>query len=77
MKSGITNENMIDSNSPNQESQIAMQKALTENMNMPNGSQRLLQYNIKAPAAPEGHQNPLRVVYSQVITFIIYYFTIF
>lgn len=27
---------------------------------------RLLQYTCKAPAAPEGYQNRLRVVYSQV-----------
>lgn len=28
---------------------------------------RLLQYTCKAPAAPEGYQNRLRVVYSQVL----------
>lgn len=34
---------------------------------------RLLQYTCKAPAAPEGYQNRLRVVYSQVfITFALF-----
>lgn len=28
---------------------------------------RLLQYTCKAPAAPEGYQNRLKVVYSQVM----------
>lgn len=30
---------------------------------------KLLQYNCKAPAAPEGYNNRLRVVYSQVSEF--------
>ncbi|XP_077294113.1 cell division cycle 20 protein fzy isoform X2 [Arctopsyche grandis] len=60
-------DNTVENNmSPTQEAQSAMEKALSEGMNVPNASQqRLLQYNIKAPAAPEGHQNPLRIIYSQ------------
>lgn len=33
---------------------------------------RLLQYTCKAPAAPEGYQNRLRVVYSQVFSFALF-----
>lgn len=34
---------------------------------------RLLQYTCKAPAAPEGYQNRLRVVYSQVYVLALTY----
>lgn len=48
-------------NAPPSATGEAIGRALTENE-----PSRLLQYTCKAPAAPEGYQNRLRVVYSQV-----------
>lgn len=45
--------------------QTEQQRAMGENLN--NGElkqKRILSYQIKAPAAPETHQNPLKIVYS-------------
>lgn len=47
------------------EAQSAMQRVLVDEMGAPQAQHRLLQYTCKAPAAPEGYQNPLRVIYSQ------------
>lgn len=51
--------------------QTAASEALGRALNDTEPS-RLLQYTCKAPAAPEGYQNRLRVVYSQVFNFTLF-----
>lgn len=58
-------ENKIDTNSSKRE----MQRLIGENLHGGDISNaRILSYQIKAPAPPEGYQNPLKVLYSQTKT---------
>lgn len=51
------------SNEPNNQSDL--QKIITENLQGGDiNNRKIFAYQDKAPAAPEFHQNPLRVVYS-------------
>lgn len=61
------NESNIQAGSSSQpsSSQTEQQKAMGENLNAGDLKQkRILSYQIKAPAAPDSHQNPLKIVYS-------------
>lgn len=44
--------------------QTERQRILTENMHGDLKNKRILSFQNKAPAAPDSHLNPLRVVYS-------------
>lgn len=60
-------ENSQTDNTKRSAAQMEQRKLLAETIPGANGeaaSQRILSYQIKAPSAPDSHQNPLKVVYS-------------
>ncbi|XP_030754686.1 cell division cycle protein 20 homolog [Sitophilus oryzae] len=59
-----------DENEPEGNTAKELKKAITDNIkgSTASGSHRILSYMNKAPAAPEGFQNPMRVLYSQTKT---------
>lgn len=66
MQHSTSNEEKNDSSSP---SKREMQRAMGESLHGGDlNNMRVLSYQNKAPAPPEGYQNPLRVVYSQIKT---------
>ncbi|KAF7281985.1 cell division cycle 20 protein fzy [Rhynchophorus ferrugineus] len=58
-----------DENEPVNPTAKELQKVINENIpGCSNASRKILSYKYKAPSAPEGFQNPMRVLYSQTKT---------
>ncbi|XP_060524341.1 cell division cycle protein 20 homolog [Cylas formicarius] len=57
-----------DENQPESPTSMELRRVISENMCGKGGSQKVFSYAHKAPAAPEGFQNPMRVLYSQTKT---------
>lgn len=62
----ISKEDECDVNNVASPSKFEMERILSENLHgLDINKQRILSYQNKAPSAPEGFQNPMRVIYTQ------------
>lgn len=65
MQQNATDEANINTENNNRRNDVERQKLISEAMQLGDvNSRRIFSFQDKAPAAPESHQNPLRVVYS-------------
>ncbi|GAB0088437.1 hypothetical protein DMENIID0001_028540 [Sergentomyia squamirostris] len=63
-KEAVTEEQDQVDNTKRTLAQSEQRRLLAETLQGESSSQRILSYQIKAPSAPDSHQNPLKVVYS-------------